>query len=195
MLYCCGAANPVFCDRADPGAGCYLVDTDCTTITFCKDAWHGCKRNEEFHCGTKMPPTCCGLGNHAFCDELPDQGGGCYKDGADCSTLRQCGGEWKACLVEEQPNCGTKGAFACCNRDRPQFCDGDPGIATCWQAEVNCASIRECGGGLIACNGTDVTNCCPGGVGGCCPEDTPCADLAAKSCKSPMDPTCSICTR
>ncbi len=165
-FYCCGGERTTFCDVASAAEGCWDTDTDCSTIRRCGGRWWACDHGQTPWCGSGGNFYCCSGDYSTFCD--PSFGNeGCWTTGTDCSTIRQCGGQWRACDPGETPHCSAAGEFKCCDAERPLFCDVAAGAA-CFRSTTDCASVVDCPGrGLVGCSAGHRFDC---GAGTCVPN-------------------------
>ena len=84
---------------------CWNPGTDCATVTFCQDNWMACAAGHSPHCGSTRPFACCPANLPVFCD-VSGPVLGCWESGIDCSTLKECSGEWYGCEAGWVYTCG-----------------------------------------------------------------------------------------
>jgi hypothetical protein len=57
-FHCCPADHPVLCEADGYGAGCWPVEVDCSTLTFCEGRWRACTEDRVAICNEDDTFTC-----------------------------------------------------------------------------------------------------------------------------------------
>jgi hypothetical protein len=135
------------------GPDCWTPQTDCSTVTICKNEVQGCATGQTYDCTmgmcvtTTVPPACPDPTMPQTCTPPAGVTQTCYPTTAVCSTISTCAGGTVWCMTPGYvADCGAQMCFpvAQCSPPDPTSKCGVCLFTKCCSATVNCAADPTC---------------------------------------------------